>query len=98
MSAAQTLERIALEADREARSLKDLASKLRSLGAQVTSAIGGTATGEDRTMLGYGRAVERDMDRAADALFTGAKEAREAAAAERRREEQQQRQQSKGTR
>lgn len=96
MSAAQTLERIALEADKEARSLRHLASQLRRLGAQVTAVIGGTATGEDRTMIGYVRAVERDIDRAADQLFTGAKEARAAAAEERRREQQQQR--SKGAR
>jgi hypothetical protein len=98
MSAAQTLERIALEADKEARSLRHLASQLRRLGAQVSTAIGATATGEDRSMLGYVRAVERDIDRAANALFTGAKEAREAAAEERRREEQQRRQQAKGPR
>ncbi len=86
MSTSQTLERIAMEADKEARSLRRLSSQLRRLGSQVSDAIADTATGDDRTLLGHLRSVERDVDRAADDLFTGAREARAAAAEERRRE------------
>ena len=95
MSAAQTLERIAMEAEKEASSLRQIAAQLRRLGAQVTAAVGGTATGEDRTMLGYVRAIERDMERAANEFANGARHARTAAAEERRREQDQQQQQQR---
>lgn len=85
MSTSQTLERIALEADQEARALQMLASQLRRLGSQISSAIAGSASGDDRTMLGYLRSVERDVGRAANDLRNGARHARAAAAEERRR-------------
>lgn len=88
-------ERIAQEAVKEAAILEQLGVQIGTLGDRARQLIGGTATGDDRSMLEHTNAARTLLRQASQQLGEGAamarkaaREAQQQAEAERRAEQQ----------
>jgi len=82
----QQFETIARRAEASAAGMTALAQRLRSLGSQALSAIGGTATGEDKAMIELAKNAAARSRLAAEAYTQAAQAARRAAAEAAQRE------------
>lgn len=83
---------VARQATAHVEELRVLARYLQGLGSEVTSVVGGTATGQDKAMLGMLASGAQHANAAAQQLATAAQAARKAAQEARLREQQQARQ------